>query len=315
MTRMLNTHWLGNAGNFFMLFLVTSAISNLSSEEMSNRCNSKTVIPEMDIFSSPPNRKLRVGADINLTCIAWPRNDHQLYPRKWTKYIQWYDPQGSPVGAKCLQGTPRVKELHCILMLKRSTMEQFGNYTCEAQNYYEGYCRQKVVEIELQVFLAPEIVEDPKNQTVHADFHAIFNCAARGHLMPSITWMKNDDALVVHSNLRTKVAKIFLDDKQIHSKLVVKGVMREDNRKYYCFAINSGEEEPSKPVFLSTKDLRAFSTTASPIKEQQRSFPLITVLGVCGGTITAFMSGCIMAFLYGHTRRSYEVILIECDHT
>lgn len=80
--------------------------------------------------------------------------------------------------------------------------------------------------------------------------------------MPSITWMKNDDALiylddalVVHSNLRTKVAKIFLDDKQIHSKLVVKGVKREDNRKYYCFAINSGEEEPSKPVFLSTKDL------------------------------------------------------------
>ena len=98
-------------------------------------------------------------------------------------------------------------------------------------------------------------MEDPKNQTVHADFHAIFNCAARGHLMPSITWMKNDDALiylddalVVHSNLRTKVAKIFLDDKQIHSKLVVKGVKREDNRKYYCFAINSGEEEPSKPV-------------------------------------------------------------------
>ncbi|CAH3104201.1 unnamed protein product, partial [Pocillopora meandrina] len=150
MTRMLNTHWLGNAGNFFMLFLVTSAISNLSSEEMSNRCNSKTVIPEMDIFSSPPNRTLRVGADINLTCIAWPRNDHQLYPRKWTKYIQWYDPQGSPVGDKCLQSTPRVKELHCILMLKRLTMEQFGNYTCEAQNDYEGYCRQKVVEIELQ---------------------------------------------------------------------------------------------------------------------------------------------------------------------
>ena len=98
-------------------------------------------------------------------------------------------------------------------------------------------------------------MEDPKNITVHADLHAIFNCAARGHLMPSITWMKNDDALVVHSNLRTKVAKIFLDDKQIHSKLVVKGVMREDNRKYYCFAINSGEKEPSKPVFLSTKDL------------------------------------------------------------
>ena len=39
MTRMLNTHWLGNAGNFFMLLLVASALSSLSSEEMSDRCN------------------------------------------------------------------------------------------------------------------------------------------------------------------------------------------------------------------------------------------------------------------------------------
>ena len=101
----------------------------------------RLVIPEMDIFSSPPNRTLTVGADINLTCIAWPRYVDQLYPRRWTKYIQWYDPQGRSVGAKCLQGT---------LMLKRLTTEQFGNYTCEAQNDYEGYCRQKVVEIELQ---------------------------------------------------------------------------------------------------------------------------------------------------------------------
>ena len=108
------------------------------------------MIPEVDIFSSPPNRTLTVGADINLTCIAWPRYVDRLYPRRWTKYIQWYDPQGRPAGAKCLQGTSKVKKLRCTLMLKRLTMEQFGNYTCEAQNDYEGYCRQKVVEIELQ---------------------------------------------------------------------------------------------------------------------------------------------------------------------
>ena len=110
----------------------------------------RLVIPEMDIFSSPPNHTLTVGADINLTCIAWPRYVDRLYPRRWTKYIQWYDPQGRPAGAKCLQGTSKVKKLRCTLMLKRLTMEQFGNYTCEAQNDYEGYCRQKVVEIELQ---------------------------------------------------------------------------------------------------------------------------------------------------------------------
>ena len=72
--------------------------------------------------------------------------------------------------------------------------------------------------------------------------------------MPSITWIKNDDALAVQSYNRNRVAEIFLDDEQIHSQLVIKGVKREDNGKYYCFANNSAGEKASKPAFLSTKD-------------------------------------------------------------
>ena len=72
--------------------------------------------------------------------------------------------------------------------------------------------------------------------------------------MPSITWIKNDDALAVQSNNWTRVAEIFLDDEQIHSKLVIKGVKREDDGKYYCFTNNSAGEKASKPAFLSTKD-------------------------------------------------------------
>ena len=72
--------------------------------------------------------------------------------------------------------------------------------------------------------------------------------------MPSITWIKNDDALAVQSYNRNRVAEIFLDDEQIHSQLVIKGEKREDNGKYYCFANNSAGEKASKPAFLSTKD-------------------------------------------------------------
>ena len=60
---------------------------------------------------------------------------------------------------------------------------------------------------------------------------------------------------------------------------------------------------------------QASSNTAPPIKEQQRSVPLVTALGVCGGAILAFMSGCIMAFLYRRARRNHEVTLIECNRT
>ena len=73
--------------------------------------------------------------------------------------------------------------------------------------------------------------------------------------MPSITWIKNDDALAVQSYNRNRVAEIFLDDEQIHSQLVIKGIKREDNGKYYCFANNSAGERASNPAFLSTKDL------------------------------------------------------------
>ena len=73
--------------------------------------------------------------------------------------------------------------------------------------------------------------------------------------MPSITWIKNDDALAVQSNNWTRVAEIFLDDEQIHSQLVIKGVKREDDGKYYCFTNNSAGEKASYPAFLFTKYL------------------------------------------------------------
>ena len=106
----------------------------------------RPVIPEIKISSSPPSRTLFVREALNLTCIAWPRSEDELLPRNWIKYIQWYDPQNSPVGVRCISSQQR-KKLRCTLMLKGLTLAQFGNYTCEAENDYVGYCRRKTVEI------------------------------------------------------------------------------------------------------------------------------------------------------------------------
>ena len=106
----------------------------------------RPVIPEIKIPSSPSGRTLLVGEALNLTCIAWPRSEDVLYPRRRIKYIQWYDPQNSPVGVRCTNDQ-EVKEFRCTLMLKGLTLAQFGNYTCEAENDFVGYCRRKTVEI------------------------------------------------------------------------------------------------------------------------------------------------------------------------
>ena len=120
----------------------------------------------MNTFSSPPNRTLIVGADINLTCIARPRYDDRLHPRRWTKYIQWFDPQGKPVGAKCLQGISKAKKLSCISMLKRLTMEQFGNYTCEAHNHYEGYSGKKLSKSSCKVGKTYKVISSRSNKVI-----------------------------------------------------------------------------------------------------------------------------------------------------
>ncbi|RMX49110.1 hypothetical protein pdam_00003898, partial [Pocillopora damicornis] len=145
---MVNTFWRGGTTKVILLqVLVANSLLLFSSVTGdAATCNTKSVIPEVKIFSSPPNRTQPIAAAINLTCEAWPKHKDVSYPRRWIKYIQWYDTHGRQIGDKCLNTQP-VKNLKCPLILKNLTIENFGNYTCEAENDYAGYCRRKSVEI------------------------------------------------------------------------------------------------------------------------------------------------------------------------
>ena len=114
------------------------------------------------------------------------------------------------------------------------------------------YCH---LGLSVSAFLAPETVEDPKNQTVVAGFNVTLNCTAKGSPMPSITWIKNNDPLAIQSNPRIKYIQTALDDKKIHSQLVIKDAKKEDKGKYHCVANNTAGEKASDPAFLSIEDL------------------------------------------------------------
>ena len=105
----------------------------------------------IEITSSPSaTRALPVGVPINLTCKAWQTDNVATFVRKRPRDIQWYDAQDKPVGVKCNASIKiREKELWCTLILGSLTFGAFGNYTCQASNWY-GYCSRKLFEISLQ---------------------------------------------------------------------------------------------------------------------------------------------------------------------
>lgn len=262
---MVNTFWRGDTTKFILLqVLVANSLLLFSSVTGdAATCNTKSVIPEVKIFSSPPNRTQPIAAAINLTCEARPRDEDVLVPRRRVKYIQWYDPHGRPVGVKCLN-PQSVKKLKCSLILKNLNIENFGNYTCEAENDYAGYCTRKSVEIlhkenlspidttKAPHLLFPEVVENPKNQSVFIGSNVTFNCTAMGLPTPAISWMKNNDSYAVTSNVRARVVS---DNKNNHSQLIITEVKIEDNGKYKCVASNSAGEKTSSAAFLYIKEL------------------------------------------------------------
>ena len=111
---------------------------------------SNTVRPDVSISSSSGNSCLPIGANITLTCTAQPRKTDEVYLDRWVDYIEWYDPHGRRVGAKCEQPSDvhaHKRKLSCPLLLKSLTVDQFASYTCQAGNGYVKHCTRKSITI------------------------------------------------------------------------------------------------------------------------------------------------------------------------
>lgn len=111
---------------------------------------SNTVRPDVSISSSSGNSCLPIGASITLTCTAQPRDEDSVFMDRWVDYIEWYDPQGRHVGAKCRQASDansQKKNISCPLVLKNLTVDKFGSYTCQAGNGYTKHCTRISITI------------------------------------------------------------------------------------------------------------------------------------------------------------------------
>ena len=108
--------------------------------------------PVVNISSSPENNSFPIGASINLTCTARPREEDDTQINRWVKYIRWYGPQSNEVEAQCQQPDKKTRkeEYTCQLVLKNLTVDKFGSYTCQSGNDYLRHCTRKSFNIVIQ---------------------------------------------------------------------------------------------------------------------------------------------------------------------
>lgn len=248
--------WLREATKWILLLNLASTLWNPPFVR-SETCNSKIRIrPVVVISPSPENVSLAVGASITLTCKAEPRTIDRGYIDRWVKYIQWYNPNGTEVGAKCQQPSSILsykRKFSCPLVFKNLTEDEFGHYICQAGNHYRKHCTRQ----SFTIGSAPVFLEVPRNQSVYIDSNVTFDCNATGLPKPNISWIKNDDFNTLQSNSSAK------DKNSIHSELFITKVKKKDFGGYKCVAINSIGKKVSLSAFLSQKEKREDPKTKS----------------------------------------------------
>lgn len=107
------------------------------------------VRPIVNISATPENNSFPIGANITLNCKAKPRTKDEEYMDRWVKYIEWHDPRGGDVRARCEQPSNSRAELSCPLVLKNLTVAEFGRYICQAGNEYRRHCTRKSFELRI----------------------------------------------------------------------------------------------------------------------------------------------------------------------
>ena len=105
--------------------------------------------PQINISSTPPSKKLSIGAAINLTCTSWQTNELAKDPKTRPHVIEWFDPQDKRIGSQCLAQSKPARLIKCPLEVGILTDGKLGNYTCRATNGY-NYCNTKRFQVDHQ---------------------------------------------------------------------------------------------------------------------------------------------------------------------
>ncbi|XP_055939180.1 cell adhesion molecule DSCAML1-like isoform X3 [Argiope bruennichi] len=207
----------------------------------------------------PKDQEVVVGEDLSLKC------EVEGYP---VPTVLWKSQDKDNFNAAILQKSSRMKVEDGILEITGVTVEDEGDYICEASNGIGNGISHTIV---ISVLVPARFEEKFTMKNVRRGETATLKCEAVGDKPLSITWTK--DKAEIDFKKHTRLEKFDRDiEKGLSSELIIRTTDRKDGALYGCLAKNEyGSDErnikllvvevPAQPLDVKVKE--AWSRTAN----------------------------------------------------
>ncbi|XP_054621079.1 vascular endothelial growth factor receptor 1 isoform X3 [Dunckerocampus dactyliophorus] len=178
------------------------------------------------------------GGDLHLTCRA---NKHLYTALSWRRLDHTH---GSSRGASLhTHLTTGDFSLSLLLLLSNLSAEDSGAYGCSAHNLVTGLETHLVTQVKVSVLEPPVLRNNLTDCTVNISSSVTLHCPSEGVPRPTVTWYKNQRALLAGSGIVMSAEE---------GSLHIERITVEDQGLYTCQATNQrGAAQSSAYIWVN----------------------------------------------------------------
>ncbi|RWS05571.1 Down syndrome cell adhesion molecule-like protein Dscam2 [Dinothrombium tinctorium] len=180
------------------------------------KCDYVYLIDPPRIQPIPPFPPLSEGMQVTIVCSVFQGTEPLEF--------NWYK-DGNSLNKRLSNGKIDINSRVSTLSFDKITRSDSGNYTCVVKNVY-GENKNSFV---LTVNVAMKWIEKPKDTTIILGHNHIITCIADGFPRPQISWRKNKNVILSHSE-----------------RFEIKNADYKDKGEYECKAENGVDQILSK---------------------------------------------------------------------
>ncbi|XP_029955833.1 vascular endothelial growth factor receptor 1 isoform X3 [Salarias fasciatus] len=198
-------------------------------------------------FSVAQQEAAREGGDLRLTCSA---NKYLYGALSWRRASDRGEVQSLRPALNIQQLAIGEFSASLVLVLSNLTARDSGTYRCSAHHLVTGQETHLDTQVEVTILEPPVLIHNLTDCTVNASSSVTLSCPSQGVPTPTVTWYKDERALLQGSGIVMSA---------VDGTLHIDRITVEDQGLYTCQATNErGSAESSAHIWVNSASDSSF---------------------------------------------------------